>query len=155
MDALKSFEPALKSGELHVQPSVLDSTLLIHADNPTGSDPRLTYAKMRGASVGALVIFTGNGMEKGVPVFQVGYAVPQHLRKRGLAKEALRLALEDFRQAMADNGVPEFYVEAMVSEKNIGSQKVAADVIGGEPLQSADRESGEPCWRYERLITSS
>jgi len=151
MDALKSFEPALKAGELEVGRGAVHPDLLVHIDHPMGK-PRATYAKMQGESVGALAMLGPADPLNGLRVFQLGYAVPQHLRKRGLAKDIAQAAIDEFTAAMVREGIRSFYVEAVVGVKNIASQKVAARVIGGEPKAITDENSGEAALQYIRKI---
>jgi predicted acetyltransferase len=152
MDAFKTFEPALKSGQLNVQMGTVDPTLLMTLDEPTAGEWRMTYARMHGESVGAIAIILPAEPFKGRPVFQIGYAVPQHLRKRGLAKDVAHAAINEFTAGMARNGIKSFYIEAIVGVKNIGSQKVAAHVIGGDPENILDEHSGEAALQYMRKV---
>lgn len=50
-------------------------------------------------------------------------------------------------------GHPPFYVEAVVSDKNTPSLRVAEAVLGGEPESFKDSISGEPALRYAKLVT--
>lgn len=147
MDAFKTFEPALKAGELRVQKGTVHPDILVHMDMPAGS-LRITYAQLRGNSVSAIAIIIPAEHENGLPVFQIGYAVPQHLRKRGIGKAIARAAIEEFTAGMARNGVVHFYLEAIVGVKNIASQKVAAAVIGGTTKDIIDDGSGEAALQY-------
>jgi hypothetical protein len=149
MDAFKTFEPALKAGELRVQRGTVDPDLLVTLDQPAG-EWRMTYARMRGESVGAIAIISSAGHEDGIPVFQIGYAVPQHLRKRGLAKDVAQAAINEFTAGMSRSGIKSLYLEAVVGLKNIASQKVAELVIGGEPKAITDENSGEAALQYMR-----
>ncbi|KQO06887.1 hypothetical protein ASF09_11545 [Sphingomonas sp. Leaf242] len=151
MDSFKSFEPALKRGELKVERGRIDPSLIIHADEPQGK-VRITYARMDGNSVVGIAIITPAEFENGLPVFQIGYAVPQHLRKRGIAKKLVQAAIDEFTSGVKRGGVVHFYIEAMVGVKNIGSQKVAAHVIGGEPRETKDHNSGEAILQYIKEI---
>lgn len=153
MDAFKTFEPALKAGELQVERGTIHPDILVHQDRPNG-EARVTYAQMRGSSVAAIAIIIPAEAKDGLPVVQIGYAVPQHLRKRGLAKAIAQKAVDEFTAWMARNGVIHFYLEAVVGVKNIGSQKVAAAVIGGETNQIADENSGEAALQYIAEIGS-
>ncbi|WP_106638876.1 GNAT family N-acetyltransferase [Allosphingosinicella vermicomposti] len=154
MDAFKTFEPALKRGELKVQQGDTDPNLLVHLDHPMG-EMRITYAKMRGESVGAIAMIINAEPFEGKPVFQIGYAVPQHLRKRGLGKEIAQAAIAEFTAGMARNGMKSFYIEAIVGIRNIASQKVAEQVIGGPTKEVADEHSGEAALQYMRKIEAA
>src|SRR4051812_20072257 len=100
MDALKSFEQALKSGKLKVERGRIDQDLIVHLDDPNGG-LRLTYAKMRGEVVGSLALLTPAEPLEGTPVMQLGYAVAQHLRRRGLGKAITKAAIDEFTAGMA------------------------------------------------------
>lgn len=91
---------------------------------------------------------------EGKPVFQIGYAVPQHLRKRGLAKDIANAAIAELQNGLARNGIKSFHVEAVAGQRNAASQKVAASVIGGEPREMIDEISGEPAYAYMREINT-
>lgn len=153
IDAMKTFEPALKRGELQVEPGRLDPSLIVHRDRPNG-EMRISYVKMNGSTVSALAIIVPADPYEGLPVFQIGYAVPQHLRKRGLAKTIAQSAMDEFTSGMAGVGIRHFYFEAIVGVKNVGSQKVAAHVIGGEPKEINDKDSGEPALQYFKEVGS-
>lgn len=153
MDALKAFEPALKSGELAIQRGDIDPEVLFHLDRPNG-ETRFTYAKLLGETVAALAVIVMSDPLEGKPVFQIGYAVPQHLRKRGLAKDIANAAIAELQNGLARNGIKSFHVEAVVGQRNAASQKVAASVIGGEPREMIDEISGEPAYAYMREINT-
>jgi hypothetical protein len=153
MDAFVAFEPALKRGDLKVQPGEVHPDILVHFDSPNG-EMRLTYAKVRGESLVAIAIIVRAEPLNGLPVFQIGYAVPQHLRKRGLAKEIAQAAIDEFTNGIARGGITSFYIEAVVGVRNVASQKVAGHVIGGQPEEIEDDDSGEPALQYTRKIGS-
>jgi len=147
MDAFKTFEPALKRGKLAVERGRVDPELLVHMDQPQGK-VRITYARMQGDSIVGIAIITPAEFENGLPVFQIGYAVPQHLRKRGIAKALAGAAIAEFTAGIARGGIVHFYMEAIVGIGNVASQKVAAHVIGGIPKETEDHNSGEPAVQY-------
>lgn len=152
MDALKLFEPAFNSGELEVQRGDIHKDVIVHADSPNGNS-RLTYVTMSGTSVTSMALIVSAEFENGKPVFQIGYAVPQHLRKRGMAKAIAKAAVDEFTAGIALAGIKLFYLEAMVSVQNIGSQKVAAYLFpDAVPKEIVDQESGEPTLQYMALI---
>ena len=147
MDALKTFEPALRAGAIEVQPGEIDQDILVHVDQPNGK-PRVTYARFKNGSLAALAIILPVEAYEGETCFQIGYAVPQHLRKRGYGKGIVRAAIAEFRGGMGRNGITSFYIEAMVGTKNVASQRVA-NAIFGEPIKATeDDHSGEPILQY-------
>lgn len=152
-DALITFEPALKRGELQIERGRVDPSLIVHMDQPMGK-LRITYARMQNNSVTGIAIISPAEFENGLPVFQIGYAVPQHLRKRGIATALAGAAIEEFTAGIARGGIVHFYIEAMVGTKNVASQKVAAKIIGGEPRETKDDESGEAILQYIKEVGS-
>jgi len=153
MEAFKTFEPALKTGMLQVQPGTVHPEILIHLDMPDGK-MRITYARLQNNTVVAIAIIIPAEYEDGLPVYQIGYAVPQHLRKRGVGKAIAQAAIDEFTAGMARNGIVHFYIEAIVGVKNIASQKVADSVIGGPTKEIADEHSGEAALQYFKEIGS-
>ena len=153
MDAFKTFEPALRRGEIAVQEGDVHPDILVHFDRPNG-ESRFTYVKVSGGSVTAMAIIIPAESLKGTPVFQIGYAVAQHLRKRGVGKAITRAAVDEFTAGMARNGVKSFFLEAIVGVNNIGSQKVAAAIIGGPTKEVSDENSGEAALQYMKEIRS-
>lgn len=151
MDAMKTFEPALRSGEIRVQPGEVDPELFVHLDHPNGQ-PRVTYARFKSNNLSALAIIIPAEHYEGKPCFQIGYAVPQHLRKRGYAKDVARAAIAEFRAGMKRNGVNDLYIEAIVGKKNVASQKVAEALFGSAIKESNDNDSGEPIYQYVAKI---
>ena len=153
LDAFKTFEPALRRGELQVERGRVNPSLIVHMDQLEGR-LRITYARMQNDSVVGIAIITPAEFENGLPVFQLGYAVPQHLRKRGIATALAQAAIDEFTAGIARGGVVHFFMEAMVGTKNIASQKVAERVIGGDPRPTVDEASGEPILQYMKEIGS-
>ena len=147
MDALRSFEPALKAGEISVQPGEVDHEVFVHLDHPNG-EPRVTYVRFKNGSVISLAIVIPAEPYKSERCFQIGYAVPQHLRKRGLAKDIARAAIAEFSAAMSRNGIDSFYIEAIVGTKNVASQKVAESIFSKPVTESVDKHSSEPILQY-------
>ena len=147
MDALKSFEPALKAGKISVQPGEVDAKVFVHLDYPNG-ERRVTYVRFNNTSLSSLAIIIPTDAYKGERCFQIGYAVPQHLRKRGFGKDIARSAIAEFRAGMSRNGVNSFYVEAVVGTKNVASQKVAESIFGKPVKEGVDEYSNEPIFQY-------
>ena len=97
LDALISFQDALNSKDLELQPCKLNAHMHVHADQPTGV-MRLTYAMVDKDVVTSLAIFVATEAIDGIPCFQVGYAVPIAYRNRGLAKKIVEEALSEMKQ---------------------------------------------------------
>lgn len=155
MDALPSFQRCVSIGEIELLPGLADKSVGVHMDNPDGTRPRYTYARLDAGRVTALGMATYAGAEKGKHFLQIAYAVPEDLRGHGRAKDIARATIEELRRGLGASGLKSFYVEAVMGLDNIASQRVAAAVLGGEPKQITDAKSGEPALQYKKLIQAS
>lgn len=145
--ALVSFQEALSTGGLRLERGRVDPTVYLHVDQAQGM-PRFTYVHLDGKTVTAFVSFVPNGTFEGHPNFAAGYAVPEPFRNQGKAKATLAAGIAEMQNGF--RGHPPFYVEAVVSEKNVASLKVAEAVLGGEAERIKDSHSGEPAVRFAR-----
>jgi hypothetical protein len=145
--ALVSFQEALSAGGLRLERGRVDPNVYLHVDRAQGKT-RFTYVHLDGKTVTAFVSFVINGTFEGHPNFAAGYAVPEPFRNQGRAKAILTAGIAEMQNGF--RGYPPFYVEAVVSEKNVASLKVAETVLGGEAERIKDSHSGEPAVRYAR-----
>jgi RimJ/RimL family protein N-acetyltransferase len=154
-DGMKSFQKELRRGGITIQAAKTDPNLFVHLDAPNGPPKyRFTYVRLKGKTVTAMVIFAAEPPEDGKPYYAVGYAVPKRFQKQGRAKEVLVAALADMQVGLARNGIPEFYIEAIVGADNVASRKIAEQVISDEPEAITEGLSGLPAFKYVRKITS-
>lgn len=151
MDAFVTFEPALRSGEIAVQPGEVDPNVYVHFDHPNG-EPRYTYVRLDGDKVTAMAVLLIAEPYEGESCFQIGYAVPEPLRGEGRAKDIARAALAELRNGLARYSIRSFFVEAIVGTSNQASRRVAEAVIGGEAREVVDEHSGEPALQYINKI---
>jgi RimJ/RimL family protein N-acetyltransferase len=146
-DGLESFQQALLSGQIELQPGILDNDLYLHVDEPNG-EKRITYVRLDGTTVTAFVNFAWSDPIEGVPCLGVGYAVPEAYRNQGRAKEIVNAAISDMQHTFGRA----FFVEAIVGTDNIHSQHVAAQVISAESEAVTEQHSGLPALRYVRKV---
>jgi len=152
---MKSFQQELRRGSVAIQVTRTDPNLFVHRDAPNGPpEYRFTYVRLKGKTVTAMVIFAAQPPEEGRPYFAVGYAVPKRFQKQGRGKEVLVAALADMLAGLARNGIPEFYIEAIVGADNVASRKIAEQVISAEPEAITEGKSGLPAFKYVRRVTS-
>lgn len=149
-DGLVSFQHAFLRGELDTQRGRVHPELFVLLDDTPGGF-RLTYALATGKQVSAIAMYVLNGRDEEKPYFQVGYAVAEDARGQGIAQKLLRLSIDEMTAGFKQS-FPSFYVEAVVSESNIASKRVAEKVIGGEPEAITDNHSGESAVRYTMTI---
>lgn len=146
--ALQSFQEAFERDEIQVQPGKLDAKLYLHPDTTDGG-PRLTYVRLEGRTVTALVSCVFDGFDDGVPGFQIGYAVPEAYRNQGRAKEIVSAAMRELQHGFSF--FPVFDVTATVDADNKPSQRVAEQTIG-PPKPMTDGRTGRPAFQYTRRI---
>ena len=148
MADLESFQRALKAGLItNLQRGTLDPKIYVHRDEPNGS-PRFTYVRLEGKTVTALVMLVPVEPLEDLPCFQIGYAVPSAHRKQGRAQSAIAAAIAELQAGLGRNGIPAFYVEAVVGADNEASRWVAEKVISASPKSITDQFSGEPALHY-------
>ncbi len=151
MNALLQFKDAFEIGMIPVQPGRLDPNLLFALDEPNGH-LRFNYMRAEDNFLTALVMFAQNGLKDGKPVFNIGYAVAETHRGRGLAKSTLMAALKELSAGLAGASIPVIEVEAVISPDNLPSQAVARTIFDTVPTPITDNESGLPALHYLRKV---
>ncbi|WP_333995636.1 GNAT family N-acetyltransferase [Burkholderia orbicola] len=149
--ALKSFQQALAANAITVQRGDLDRNLLVHMDRPNG-ETRLSYAQMAGRSVVALVQFIPCDPVEGEPCFNVGWAVAEAYRGQGKARGVVVAAIKEMWNGFSRAGMTAFWIEAIVGEDNVASQRLAEKVLFEPIKKGADSYSGDPIIQYLRRI---
>jgi hypothetical protein len=142
---MKSFERALKERTIAIQPGALDPNLFVHMDQPNGA-VRLTYVRLDRGTVTAIVQFIRTEPVEGEPCFSVGWAVPESHRGQHRAAEAFLAAVKELRHGFAPLGMKAFWVEGIVGQDNIASQRVAEKVI------SAPVSKGKDCFADVAIV---
>lgn len=110
-----SFQQTLLDGEIHLQPGKLDPEIFMDSDSPTPGVMRLTYMRLDGKTVKAFVVAVTAGHIEGLPVLQLGVAVPEKYRNKGYAKSTLAAAIGETKNGFAKTKMSSFYVEGIVS----------------------------------------
>jgi hypothetical protein len=155
MDALTLFQKSFEQGLIPVQQGRIDPSLLFALDEPNGLQ-RFNYMRVQDRTLTALVMFAHSRMEERHPVFNIGYAVPESHRGRGIAKSALVAGLAELSAGLASAGIPLIYLEAVIDINHVISQSVARSIFVAPPLEIMDSFSGLPALHYlERLPLSS
>ncbi|MBB3277367.1 GNAT family N-acetyltransferase [Pseudoxanthomonas sp. OG2] len=146
-DALKIFQDAMLAGPVELERGQVDPSVYMHLHRGHRI-PQNTFVFLDGKTVRAFATFALNGIYKGSPNLAVGYAVPEAYRNKGLATAILRAGIAEMQNGF--KGMPPFYVEAVVSEQNTASLKVAEAVLGEEIERINDDHTGEPAVRFAR-----
>lgn len=145
--AMQSFQQELLDGRIGLQRGHLDANLFVHVDTVLGRR-RLTYVRLEGKTVTALVMFVLSEPIRRIRCFAIGYAVPKSYRNQGRAKEIIKAAIAELQHGLGRNGCFVFYVEAIVGADNEASQCVAERVISNKPFAGIDQHSGLPAFQY-------
>ncbi len=149
--ALKSFQQALTANAITVQRCDLDRNMVVHMDQPNG-ETRLSYARMAGHTVVALVQFIPCDPVEGEPCFNVGWAVAEAYRGQGRGRGAVSAAIKEMQHGFNRAGIKAFWVEAIVGEDNVASQRLAEKVLSEQVKKATDSYSGDPIVQYLRRI---
>jgi RimJ/RimL family protein N-acetyltransferase len=152
--AMRSFQQALEAGEIQLQPGALDSQIYVHMDRPNG-EPRLTYVRLDGITVTAMVQFILCDPLEGEPCFSVGWAVPPSYRGKGRSGEAFLAAVRELRNGFAPQGMTAFWIEGVVGAENKASQRVAEKVISAPIATAMDSHADVPIVQYLRRIEAN
>lgn len=155
METLVGFDKALRAKQIGTARMPGNEKIHIHQDMPAPNTPRITYARLKGSHVTAVTVITTGDPVNGVRCFHIGYAVREDQRGKGLAKELVAAALEDFAGNMHKNGLDEFWVEASVDQDNPASAAVARAVLDVEPEDETDNTDGTPIWHYLKHLSQA
>lgn len=150
LQSLLGFQEALTAGFIQPGLSPLYPDLIVLHDETTGT-LRSTYALMEGKVVKAIAVYFLDKAVDNIPCFDVGYAVAVPYRQQGNAHAVVEKSLTQHQHEMRGK-VLKLYVEAIVPNSNIASQKVAARALTTSPTEIVDRVSGQPSQQYLRLF---
>lgn len=152
MDALTGFNAALKAGAIEVRPTATDPKIFIHADSPEGT-PRLSFVRMKGAHATAIAVVVITEPLENLPVIHIGCAVREDQRGKGHGRYVLTVALQDFQTSMAAKGLTDYWIESLVEADNAASVAMTTKVLGIEPEEVTDDETGEPSFRFLKRVS--
>ncbi|MGZ5198256.1 MAG: GNAT family N-acetyltransferase [Telluria sp.] len=151
--ALQSFQGALTQGIIFPRRCALSSDLLVLKDDANG-DPRLTFAAVENGVVKAIAAYLMVEPNKGLPCFQVGYAIADNFRRQGLAVTVLEKSMREMVHGFSRH-FPRFYIEAIVEEDNEASRKVAERVLRVSGEEIIDSYCGRPAIQFLKLIDTT
>lgn len=152
MDSLNGMQSALNEGLVSLQPCETHQEIGVLFDQPNGVS-RFSYVQLNGVDVQAIALIVLTESIEGLPCFQIGYAVNDQMRLKGLGKGIINKALTEFRNGMYRNSVKDYYIEAIISRDNIASIQIAKSIFPNNPLEIEDELSGEPAYQYLKKVT--
>ncbi len=153
MDGLTKLQLAMDNKWVELEDCESFDDVKVIFDRPNG-EYRFSYAKVIDNSVQAFAVFVIVEPIEGVTCINLGYAVPEHNRGKGLGTEILTKSIEELKNGLGKNGISEFYLEAIISRSNIASQKIASKIISSTPEECTDSFSGQPAYSYTKLMTA-
>lgn len=152
MDALNGLQTALNAGTVQLRPCDLHPNLTVLLDHPNGK-PRFTYALLDGSAVQAIALFVLIEPYEGLPCFQVGYAVLETHRGKGVGSRVFQQSIAELANGLRRTPMKDFYLEAIVSTGNDASNAIARKHISESPSACADEVSNEQALQYFRRVT--
>jgi RimJ/RimL family protein N-acetyltransferase len=151
---MESFQQALRRGKIDLHVAKTDPKLFVHLDAPNGPpEIRYTYVRLKGKTVTAMVIFAAEPPIEGKPHFAIGYAVPKRFQNQGRGTEIVAAGIADMKAGLARNGLPEFYLDAIVDAESLASRRIAEQLLSENPEAITEGQSGLPAFKYVRKIT--
>lgn len=151
-NALLSFQDEFSQGNLKIEPCSIFPTLYVHYEATVEKSFRLTYVRLENKIVIAFVNIVPCASIERTPCFQMGYAVPEAYRNRGLAKETVEMVISEMAHGYQNVGITKFYIEAIIDANNYPSRRVAERTISVNPTEMVDEKSGLPALQYLRKI---
>lgn len=149
MEALKGLQSALDAGTVQLQRCDLHSDIQVLLDDANGT-PRFTYAQIDEGKVLAVAILILVQPIEGVRCFQLGYAVTESMRGKGIGSGIVKKAIDEFENGLGRTAMKEFFIEAIVSDGNVASNQIAKQLISDSPEACTDFYSKEPAYQYLR-----
>jgi len=149
-DGLVSFQKAMDRREVKLYPCATDKGLFVHVDHPAPEITRYSYTRLspEGLSTGISILVMVEPYE-GFPCFQVGYAVPEQFRGKGLATDILTASIKEIRNGLTRNNVRvPIFIEAMIDKTNVASVRVAEKVLGPSLAEEVDKYTGTPAYHF-------
>lgn len=151
VEGMISLQQAIDKNDVNLEVGRIHSDIYMHFDKPTGT-PRLTYIKLsKKKKIISYCVFVLTDCLEGFNCFNIGYAVAPAYRGKKLSFEILQKSIDEIKNGF-QNSMDALYLEAIVSIKNIASQKVANKLISPSPRKCIDAISGEDALSYTRFI---
>ena len=149
-EGLVSFVQAYEHGIISVAKCTLHEDLYILHDDAEGT-PRLTYASIVNGVVQGIAIYVQAEPVEGTPCFALGYAVLPEFRNQRIGTSLVEKSLSEIQHGFKKY-IPTFFVEAVISQSNVHSNKIANKLLSSEPKSCRDSLSGEPAYQYLKLL---
>ncbi|MFT8484217.1 MAG: hypothetical protein ABF689_14620 [Gluconobacter cerinus] len=151
MEGFITFQPALDAGKITLLPGIVVPNVWVFMDEPNGQK-RWTYVRLENNIATCMAVLTPAEPYEGKHVFQLGYAVLEHFRGQGKAKDISRAAITELTTGFAKNGLNSLYIEIVVGRDNPASIAVAQSLVKVKPKEISDKISGLPALQFMQII---
>jgi hypothetical protein len=152
MGALNNLQAALDAGTVKLTPCDIHPELGLMVDHPAGR-LRFTFALVEDGKVIAAAMFVVlTGRVQGLPCLHLGYAVIESRRNAGIGFRTLQHAVDELRNGLCRQNLGPFFLEAIVPEEDVASNKIARGLISDSPLRVTDAAVGGYALQYFRRI---
>lgn len=151
MNSLSLLQQAIDERIVRFQRCEIFSDIAVYFDKPNDT-PRFTYAYLENSVAQSIALFVMVEPVEKTPCFQMGWATIETMRRNGLATNVVCKAVEELKNGIKRNGIDQFYIEAIISEANIGSQRLAARIFIDAPKPCTDSISEEKALHYLKLL---
>lgn len=133
-EGLQHIALAVKSGSVALEKGRLSPNLYAHLDTPNGT-PRITYVMLSPGDetkVIARCVLLLDRTEGNRSVWQMECAVLGPERSKGVGRRLVEQSLVEFEAGMKGKLKSGYFIEAIVDDGNIASNKIANFCIGGK-----------------------
>ncbi len=151
MNALVELQRALDRRIVSLHPCEMHKDISVIFDQPNGTS-RYTYAKVNNGKVQSIAVFVLTEPVYGFPCFQMGWATVESMRGQGLATDTTTKGIDELRNGLRKHGAGKFCIEAIVSDSNHPSNKIAKKLLSDSPVKCTDSFSSEPAVQYLRMV---
>lgn len=105
------------------------------------------------SEVQSLAIFGLENSVNGITCCNIGYAVKEDHRGRGLAIETVTRAIKKMKIQLARENIKSFIIEAVIARDNHPSLSVARRLFRSQGVPALETESGTLSFHFQRLIS--
>lgn len=149
--ALNQLQNQLENKQLPLDRSSPRSDLFVLRDEPN-QKPRFTYLSTEKNTIKSIAMFVLVEPYKGLPCFQIGYAVAESYRNHGLATQTVKAAINELIHGLSVHNITPIYLEAVVQADNTVSQRVMEKTLTGDFVEIIDSFSGAKCHLYRSQV---
>lgn len=142
LEALNALQDYIKKGSAPLEICQSDSRYHYVLD-VVGGKNRFSCFEIRQGVIAAYVGLVNVGTEMGIQRFQIGYAVIEQERSKGLGAAIVNASITELLRVVRGFGIYQVYIEAVIALNNIHSINLSKKCINSEYEEIIDEYSGE------------